>query len=452
MNNEQRKKEIEDRVDELTQNQLTLKKLTSEQLDAFSQFLDKKPMLGDLTSDLSLGYKTVEMALEHIKTHPQIMDKIAGLIVEQNSEDPRLLQDVASKLMEAANNTKDEATRLAIDTVLKDKLADYLVSDDRDEVTYNVGKAAGKDHHELIALIYYANKDKHSIDFSEQYGKTITPLIKAALELNKPEMLTQVIQDIAKQHPEGINPAMDVIAMAKPDQLNMAISAILEDDKISTHGETLANKILSSDKTIASLSQDNINKLAKFYTPTTASSKFLHVLVEKNYTKDITAQNLSNKIKVGLESYVLNDRSGFDQAIEAYVETKRYHEKKPIMTRIKALFSGQKLEDYKNNAVAVQIDGIRTAISTNIDIEAFKAKNPDLTDEALNERVEGKIKTAEQESSARIAKVDSAQAQAQGPISTLEKIFGATEGTKSRSNSVASTRTRSISSEGRGKS
>ena len=396
--------------------------LSQKQLDDFIGFLksDPSPTLGDENSDKSLAKITLEIADKYPKIKKQVLDIYNALIEDEIN----LKNATTTHFIEGSNLSLDEKQRKSLTDHIVKNLYKELSCENQQDVAYLLKSTSEAKNPELLNSIILANKGniKLSIEHSSLEDLFIHGYKEATKELlYSPESTSRYLDSLSKNNsinhdlikfiydnkadgttinsPRTIEALVDIASKTQDykmlseivhntiftkDELliNSSLTEVLKNNDLkyfnslvtdiissetmtANQKHTFAQTILKDEKYINNLDSNTISALAPHYEPKIDSSKFLGKLLDKIYLKGDSRENLIQKVEFTLiktdQQTIINPEE-FQKSFDNFLEVKKYHEKKPIMTMIKAFSSGKSSKDYKQ----VQIDESLSIVENNL--------------------------------------------------------------------------------------
>lgn len=397
--------------------------LSQKQLEAFINFLetDPAPILGDVNNDKNLGKMALEIADKYPKNKTQILDIYNSLI----EKEVNLRNVTTTHFIEGSNLSLDEQQRKSLTNHILKNLYKELACEDQRDISYLLSSTAEAKNTELLNSIILANKGNikstiehtsledlfnngykestkellYSPEVTSRYldllskdrtinndlikfvydnkangtvinsPRTIEALVDIASKTQDYKMLSEVVHNTISTKDELlINSSLTEILKNKDlKYFNSLIGDISSSETMTANQKhTFSQTILKDEKYINSLHPDTIQGLAPYYNPKIDSPKFLAKLIDQVYVKGDSREQLIPKMQLALiktDQQSISNQEEFNKSFDKFLEIKTYHEKKPIMTMIKAFISGKSSKDYKHN----QIDSALSIVKNNLE-------------------------------------------------------------------------------------
>ncbi len=103
------------------------KVLALNNVDKFHEFLQKNPILGNNISDdqgAGIASQALSFAIKNYQDHPEILHNVIELIKEQNPDNPEVLNQLSSRLVQTIQNFESVESAIKLDEAIKNLGAD----------------------------------------------------------------------------------------------------------------------------------------------------------------------------------------------------------------------------------------------------------------------------------------------------------------------------------------
>ncbi len=394
--------------------------LSRTELDNFVKFLQQDPLpyMGDHRNEKTLANLTLKI----IENHPDRKEQLSENYLNLSEKGPDLLINATSLIIEAANSSQDKEQREVLTEHIISHLKPQISFENPKDTEYLMLKTAKAEHNKLLNTIILENKgnidsklDYYGIEslfkegykdavkellfdskaishyISEAYGKpevnnelikfifdnsndksillsenTIDVLVNTAVKQQDSTMLNKIITEATNTGEQNLISftTEQIIKKADPAKLNDFVTNIFSDPNYETEKKSsIAISILQKDETITKLDANSVNSLASSYNPSTDSPKFLHKLMDVNYSKNDSKQSFVTKLSLARITNI-KDTDAFRDSFNSYFETKQYHDKKPLMTWVKSIFSGKTPQKYKEDQITESVSKVKTKLES----------------------------------------------------------------------------------------